>query len=81
MLVSSYPCGGHTGWMGALCRGSCSFTALLMRSNHFGLAHATGVHERNTVPMHETQFRGEARIVCQTQGKARFWHVSGTGVT
>ena len=45
-----------------------------------GLAHATGVHERNTVPMQETQFRGEARIVCQTQGKARFWHVSGTGV-
>ena len=46
-----------------------------------GLAHATGVHERNTVPMHETQFRGKTRIVCQTQGKARFWHVSGTGVT
>ena len=47
----------------------------------YGLAHATGVHERNTVPMHETQFRGKARIVCQTQGKARFRHVSGTGLT
>ena len=46
-----------------------------------GLAHATGVHERNTVPTHETQFRGKTRIVCQTQGKARFRHVSGTGLT
>ena len=34
-----------------------------------------------TVPMHETHFRGKARIVCQTQGKARFRHVSGTGLT
>ena len=47
----------------------------------FGLAHTTGVHERITVPMHETQFRGKARIVCQTQGKARFRHISGTGLT
>ena len=46
-----------------------------------GLAHGTGVHERNTVPMHETQFGGKAQIVCQTQEKARFRHVSGTGLT
>ena len=46
-----------------------------------GLAHAIGVQEHNTVPMHETQFTGKARIVCQTQGKARFRHVSGTGLT
>ena len=50
-------------------------------SSRQGLAHATGVHERNTVPMHETQFRGKTRIACQTQGKARFRHVSGTGLT
>ena len=46
-----------------------------------GLAHATGVHEHNTVPMHKTQFRGKARIVRQTQGKVHFRHISGTGVT
>ena len=33
------------------------------------------------MPMHETQFRGKTRIVCQTEGKARFRHVSGTGLT
>ena len=33
------------------------------------------------MPMHETRFREKARIVCQTQGKARFRHVSGTGLT
>ncbi|MCV6575229.1 MAG: hypothetical protein OIF58_05790, partial [Cohaesibacter sp.] len=54
---------------------------LLERMRLYGLAHATGVHERNSVPMHETQFRGKTRIACQTQGKARFGHVSGTGLT
>ena len=52
-----------------------------MQRHVIGLAHATGVHERNTVPMHETQFRGKTRIACQTQGKARFRHVLGTGLT
>ena len=52
-----------------------------LTQSRIGLAHATGVHERDTMRMHETQFRGKTQIVCQTQGKARFKHVSGTGLT